>query len=120
MLPYGGATVRSVTSDYDGNSRVTLLADDNGNQTVYEYDTLDRETKMIFPDGSTRLREYNLASDVIKFTDENGSVFDSQFDPIGRKGQCDITLATGVVGTDQQTFEYDGLSRMTKCTDEIP
>jgi YD repeat-containing protein len=93
--------------------------DDWGDVTDYEYDTLDRETVMRFHDGSTRVRVYNEAGDVIQFTDENGSVMENTFDALGRKTQCDITQAAGVVGTDAQSFGYDGLSRQTQSIDTV-
>ncbi len=118
FLPFSGGTIATI-SVYDGNSRLVRLIDDNGNPTNYEYDTLDRETAMTFREGSTRTNAYNEAGDVVTYTDENGSVHDNTFDPLGRKTQCDVTKATGVIGTDQQTFQYDGLSRMTKGVDTI-
>ena len=118
MLPYGGAAVTTVTS-YDGNGRTQRITDDNQNVTSYEYDSLDRETKMTYHDGSTVSREYNAASDVTTLTDANGSEFDNSFDPLGRKTQCDVTKAAGVLGTTEQKFEYDGLSRMTFARDSV-
>jgi len=32
----------------DGNSRVRQVRDDNGKRTNYEYDSLNRQTKMIY------------------------------------------------------------------------
>ncbi len=118
LLPFGGASIVTTTF-YDANSRVKRLVDDRGDVTDYEYDTLDRETVMRFHDGSTRIRVYNEASDVIQFTDENGSVFDNTFDALRRKTACTITKAAGVVGTDEQSFEYDGLSRQTQSIDTV-
>jgi RHS repeat-associated protein len=72
-----------------------------------------------FKDHSTRVRQYNEASDVVQFTDENGSVMENTFDALGRKTQCDIAKAAGVVGTDAQSFDYDGLSRQTQAIDTV-
>ncbi len=118
FLPLGGACV-TTTTVYDGNGRVRRLIDDRGNTTQWEYDTLDRETAMRFADGETRRRTYNEAGDVIQLTDENGSVFDNTFDPLGRKVQCLVTKAAGVAGTDRQAFEYDGRSRRTRSVDAV-
>jgi YD repeat-containing protein len=109
------------TTTLDGNGRVTQLLDDNNNPTLYEYDTLDRETKMTFPDGAARQYAYNEASDVTLYTDENGSVMQNTFDCLGRRTRCAATtIASGVAGhtgdgrgTTEQNFEYDGLSRVT-------
>jgi hypothetical protein len=121
-MPCGLTLLRRVARDryvHDANSGVRRLVDDRGDVTDYEYDTLDRETVMCFHDGSTRVRVYNEASDVVRFTDENGSVFANTFDALGRKTDCTITKAAGVVGTDQQSFEYDGLTRQTQAIDTV-
>jgi hypothetical protein len=75
---------------------------------------------MTFQDETTRRYQYDAASDVTGYTDENGSAFLSFFDPVGRKIQCVIAPASGVAGsigngrgTTLQLFQYDGLSRMT-------
>ena len=71
FLPGGdGAIVTTLI--LDGNGRQTQLIDDRGDITLFEYDTLDREVKMIFHDGSTRTNVYDEAGDVITYTDENG------------------------------------------------
>lgn len=118
FLPNGGATIVTTTI-FDGNSRVTQLIDDRGGTTTYEYDTHDRQTEMIFHDGSTRTTVYDEASDVVQYTDENGSVFNNTFDAIGRRTASAITLASGVVGTTSQSWRYDGLNRMVFAEDSI-
>lgn len=104
---------------YDGNGRLTTLVDDNGGTTQYSYDTQDRQTVMTFHDGSTRTNTYDEASDVIGYVDENGSSFSNSFDPLGRKTQVAISLATGVEGTTAQSFQYDGLGRQTFARDSV-
>lgn len=54
---------------------------------------------MTFQDGSTRTSAYDLAGDVIQYTDENGSVFANTYDCLGWRTAVMITPATGVVGT---------------------
>jgi len=72
---------------------------------------------MTFHDGSNRVSSYDLASDLTIYVDENGSSFENFFDTLGRRTQCTITPATGVIGTTVQVFNYDGLSRMTLARD---
>ena len=84
---------------WDANSNTIRLVDDNGGTTAWAYDAQDRDTVMTFHDGSTRVKVYNLAGDVIGYTDENGSVFTNTFDVLGRKTAVAITRAAGVVGT---------------------
>ncbi len=118
FLAYGGASITTSTL-YDGNSRVRQLVDDHGNITLWTYDTLDRETVMAFHDGSTRTNVFNEASNVVQYTDENGSVFTNTFDAAGRKTAVAISLASGVIGTTAQSFQFDGLSRTTSARDSV-
>jgi len=114
---------------FDGNSNFIRLIDDNGGTTNWLFDTLDRNTSMIFHDGSTRTSVFDLANDVIGYTDENGSVFANTWDVLGRKIAVAIAPAAGVsgsatpsgtpAGTLAQTFEFDGLSRPTFCRDSV-
>ncbi len=118
FLAYGGASI-TTSMLYDGNSRVRQLVDDKGSITLWTYDSLNRQTVMTFHDGSTRVNDYDEASDVIEYTDENGSVFTNTFDAKGRKTAVSISLASGVVGTTSQSFQYDGLSRTTFARDTV-
>ena len=49
------------------------------------------------------------------YTDENGSIFSNMFDPLGRKTVVGISTVLG--GTTDQSFEFDGLSRITRAVD---
>ncbi len=117
LLPGGGASVVT-TLILDGNGRKTQLIDDRNDITLFAYDTMDREVTMTFHDGSTRTNVYDEADDVVTFTDENGSQFTNTFDSLGRKTAVDIAVATGpgqnvATTTQSESFQYDGLSRMT-------
>jgi RHS repeat-associated protein len=124
LLPAASACIVT-TMILDGNGRLTQLIDDRGDITLFQYDTIDRQTVMTFHDGSTRTNLYDEAGDVLTYTDENGSVFDNSFDALGRKISDSISPAvgvaghsgTGVDGTIAQAFTYDGLSRITDSTD---
>ncbi len=119
----------TVYYDWDRNSLLASVTDDNGNQTQYTYDNLDRrltETKGVCVppaladrcDPSTTITyEYDPDDNVVRFTDENGSVVNSQFDAINRRTASNVTRAPGVVGTTATSYEYDGLSRLTRATD---
>lgn len=125
----GGDGLITTTYGYDGNSLQSSLTDDNGNQTIHAYDNLNRrvsETKgnVVAPSladrndpNTTITYTYDLDHNVVQKTDENGSIIDYSFDAINRRMACDAFLGTGVIGTTRQTFEYDGLSRPTKATD---
>ena len=104
-------------TNYDVNSRVASLSDDKGNATGYAYDNQNRLVLTTFADGTTKSIEYNADSQPVKTIDNSGTIVANTFDGLGRPIRRDITLAQGFKGTTLQTFEYDGLSRLTKATD---
>ncbi len=119
----------TVKHDWDKNSLLTALIDDNGNRTIYTFDNLNRrltETKGISvepklagrddPD-TTITREYDADDNVVRITDENGSVVNCRFDALNRQVERNITRASKATGTTAESYEYDGLSRLTKATD---
>jgi RHS repeat-associated protein len=119
----------TVRYEYDRNSLLASLTDDNGNRTAYTYDNLNRrltETKgnCVPPmladrcDPPTTITyEYDADDNVVGLTDENGSITQCDFDAINRRIACQVTRAPGVVGTTANSYEYDGLSRLTRATD---
>ncbi len=66
-----------------------------------------------------RTNVYDEANDVVTYTDENGSVFSNTFDPLGRKTAVAISPASGIGGTTAQSFQFDGLSRLTLARDSV-
>lgn len=125
----GGDGLISIRYDWDKNSLQTSLTDDNGNQTQYAYDNLNRrltETKgnCVPPrlaegcDRPTTITyQYDPDDNIVRLTDENGSTTECKFDGINRRTSCTITRGPGVVGTTAASYEYDGLSRLTRATD---
>jgi RHS repeat-associated protein len=127
----------SVLKNWDGNSLLTSLTDDNSNRTDYKYDNLDRQVSTskgicdaasglgTLADGcgqpnsqpTTETLAYDPDNNVSIYQDENGSIRNCDFDAINRMISCSINRAAGVIGTTQQTFQYDGLSRLTRATD---
>ena len=131
----GGGKI-STLSDWDGNSLLTSTTDDKGNRTNWTYDNLNRKTSEtkgfcdfaaglgsaegcgeLNSDPTTEVFQYDPDHNVESFTDENGSVKDCNYDAINRLTSCSINRAAGVIGTTAQTYEYDGLSRPTRRTD---
>ncbi len=70
-----------------------------------------------YHDGSTEQFVFDLASDVVQFTDCNGSKFTNTWDPMGRKISTTIAPASGIGGTTSQHFQYDGRNRPTLSRD---
>jgi RHS repeat-associated protein len=125
----GGDGLITVRYAWDRNFLMTSLTDDNGNQTQYTYDNLNRrltETKgnCVPPKLADRCStpttiryQYDSNNNIIFLVDENGSITECQFDPINRRTTCQVTRAPGVVGSTVTSYEYDGLSRLTRATD---
>lgn len=129
-LAQGGGDGRITTRHvWDANSQRAALIDDNGNRAEYAYDNLDRlttETKGIcVPPAladrcdlpTTIAYAYDGDDNVSLLTDENGTETKCEFDAGNRRISCDIARASGVAGTTAVTYEYDGLSRLTRATD---
>ena len=104
-------------STWDGNSRLKSLADDKENLTEYNYDSLNRLTVETFADGTTKTYIYDRDDNLERHKDNIGNIQICLYDAINRRTRCDITRASGVIGTTLATYGYDGLSRMTRITD---
>ncbi|MGC9260820.1 MAG: RHS repeat-associated core domain-containing protein [Phycisphaerae bacterium] len=85
--------------------------------TVWAFDTLDRKISETYQDGSSREFVYDLANDVVTYTDENGSVSSNTWDCMGRKTNVAIAPASGIGGTTAQSFQYNGLAQTTFARD---
>ncbi len=103
--------------EYDGNSNQIAMVDDRGGVTRWAFDSHDRKTSMTYHDGSTESFTYNTASNVVQFTDCNGSKFTNTWDPRSQKTSTTIAPASGIGGTTAQSFQYNGLSQTTFARD---
>ena len=106
-----------VSYAYDLNGLLSAVTDDNGNTTQYSYDARDRQIQKLNADGTTLTQVYDRDNNLIMITDPNGSVITQTFDGLNRLVQRGINRAAGVIGTTQETHEYDGLSRITQTVD---
>ncbi len=66
---------------------------------------------------TTEILGYDRDDNISLITDENGTTIDYDFDAINRQVFSTITPATAVIGTVQESWEYDGLSRLTRAED---
>lgn len=107
----------AIIYEYDKDSRIIAITDDNGNKTRYGYDNLNRVILETFADGTTNQYEYDRDNNLVKMTDENGSEINLSYDALNRLAQKAVIRGVGVIGTTEQGFEYDGLSRLTKSFD---
>jgi RHS repeat-associated protein len=118
------------------NTSVGIVEPSNpqGNVTRFRYTDLNRFSQALFPDGSIMAHTYSISNELETIIDRNGSrihltsnnaglivsaeIIPAASDephPLG--GFKDPTVSWRVIGTRLQKFEYDGLYRLTRCTD---
>jgi RHS repeat-associated protein len=112
---YTSLSVTSPQYTYTANGQVTTVQDANGNLTTYEYDGLDRLSKIRFPNtsgggSSTTDYEqysYDANSNVTADRRRDGTTISNTYDNLNR-----ITLADAPSGTADVSYTYDLFGRM--------
>ena len=97
--------------EYDDNYRLVSFTDAGGQRTCYRYDSLDRQTAVVYPDGSEANVEYDARGNISKVVDANKNEISSRYDAADRL----IERHSRAGGTDLTTvdrFEYDGIDRL--------
>jgi len=102
---------------WTGNSLVLQSLDDKGNATSYGYDNLDRLVRTTRADGTQAQTDYDAEDAPALRTDPNGTRVSGLFDNAGRLVTRSVEAPPGLAGTTLQTFEYNGLSRITRAFD---
>ncbi len=111
----GGESVNTITvrNRYDDSDRIISRIDDNGNETAYSYDSLDRMTSVEYADGTSERKQYDAHSNPIQWLDANGTEIIAAYDRLNRIVRRDITPGAGVSrATTFEAFVYDGFSRL--------
>ncbi len=118
----GTGTVLALAStlyQWDDSSRLTSIIDPNGNPTTYAYDDLDRRVLTTYADGTGHVFVWDSHSDLVSETDPNGTVVVTNYDALGRPILRTVAAGPGVATTTTfETFEYDGLGRLVRTTDD--
>jgi YD repeat-containing protein len=99
-------------SGWDDNSRLITQTDDNTNTTTHVYDSLNRRVQTIFADGATNVSTFNAHSKVISSRDANGTVVANTYDDLDRLIARHIARGPGVLGTTNETYQYDARALM--------
>ena len=102
---------------YDANGRMRTITDDNGKATAYAYDAINRIVQELLSDGSIKTYGYDRNDNLVSLKDPNGTVQNNVYDAFNRRIRSTVLRAPGVVGSTVGTWEYDGLSRITRMTD---
>ncbi len=116
----GGVVIGSIvtTQSWDDSSRLTARTDGNGNISQHFYDALDRLVSTQHADLKTRTVSYDAADNPVSRTDANGTVVTGTYDLLNRLESCTVAPGPGVLGTLAESFEYDGLSRLVRASDD--
>ncbi len=107
----------SMMTTWDGNSLPNSRTDDAGDVTAYTYDNLDRLVRLTADDETFAQRAYDPEDNLAAATDPIGTTVTYTNDAVQRRVRAEIAAGSGS-GTTLQTFEYDGLSRLTRATDD--
>ncbi|MCP4077658.1 MAG: RHS repeat protein, partial [Gammaproteobacteria bacterium] len=94
------------------------ITDDNGSKTSYEYDNQGRTKKITYPDNTFIEYTYDGNSNIKTIKQRNGVVVTNNYDLLNRLYNRTIQHIGDPEGTTRETYEYDGLSRVTKATDD--
>lgn len=98
---YGGTGVN------DQGNNLVKLTDVRGNEYLFNYDSRNRKTAMIYPDGSHENWTYDAAGNVLTYTTRFGQVKTSTYDNRNRLTSIDWSDSTPDV-----TMTYDVLGRL--------
>ncbi len=117
-VQYSGTNELTTRTEFDHNDRVTKVWDAKNYATTYAYDRLSRCTTQTFADSGVRAFTYDVNSNVLTTTDQNGTQVFGAYDLLNRLTNRTFALATHVRGEDTaQTYAYDGLGRLTSAGD---
>ncbi|MCP4148290.1 MAG: RHS repeat protein, partial [bacterium] len=117
-ITYNGKEDKAITQYlYTANGNLERIIDNKGNATRYAYDSKDRLVRIYYPGTAGIVTyTYNKNDQVLTYTDLNGTFITNTYDAAGRLERRDINAGDGVGGTTYQAFDYDGLGRVTKAS----
>ncbi len=123
LAPSGVLAVEVSTIQVDKAGRVASVTTAGSRHLTFGYDAHGRMTTKTYPDGSSTLTSYWRDGLVRKHEHFNssGALFRgtvTNYDGDGRKTSVFVTASpTGYGGTNHQTFQWNGLDRLTRLTD---
>jgi RHS repeat-associated protein len=116
----GGTVIGGITNrqTWDDSSRLISQTDGNGNTTQYVYDSLDRLIRTQYTDVTGSTNSYDVHNNRIQTADANGTVVFTTYDPLNRVTANAVFPAPGVLGTTNESYSYDGLSRLVRAAND--
>lgn len=115
--------------EWDRNSRLASAFDGEGHRTRWQYDALDRPALRTDADNAVFRWTYDRDGNVVRWTDENGTVVINDFDVLNRLVHRQAAPADGwgaggvpvpgqIVGARVEQYRWDGLSRVVLGEDD--
>ncbi|NDK09138.1 hypothetical protein EOM39_07935, partial [Candidatus Gracilibacteria bacterium] len=108
---------KSISYEYNDNSKLTKVIDANNNTTTYDYDDLGNLTKITYPDQNHMTYEYDKLGNLTKKVDPNGTIVTNTYDSQNRLTHRAIQTGTDVLGVTSENYTYDALGRLLTATD---
>lgn len=108
----GGGTYAETVSEYDEEGNLIGVADANSNVTEFQYDSLNRLKKTIYPDSSYEEHSYDDEHNMTSHRNRAGETVSMEYDANDRligKG-CPSCAAE---------FQYDGEGNLTEVEDAV-
>jgi RHS repeat-associated protein len=106
----------TIDYSYDKSSRPVSYRDANGNATTYGYDALGRLRQTTYADGTAELLTLDPVGNVTQVRDANGTIVTRTIDLAGKMTGRSAQPGPNVAASAPETYEYDGLGRMTRIT----
>jgi YD repeat-containing protein len=104
--------------EYDDDGRTLTRAikrnpgDTTYQETEYVYDERSRLITMRRPDGDIFTHRYDVNGNRIGWTDPLGTTVTDTYDARNLVSYRNIVRGSGIVGTDYESYEFDGLGRL--------
>ena len=112
VLTKDGETVHTIVYQYDALNRLTKVLQNGASAATYTYDSNGNRVKLTYGNGVTTTYAYNKANWVTSITGKKGSTTVTRYDYTyyASGNQRSVTDKDGVV----TSYTYDGLGRLTQ------
>lgn len=114
---YSGAESMITNYTYDDRGNLLSIIDPMNHTMSYQYDSMNRNTKTIYPDTKEIVLTYDKNSNLLTRTDPNGTVVTNTYDALNHLTNRSISRGSGVGGVTSEIYAYDALGRLTSAGD---
>lgn len=111
--------IETITSySYDERWNLTKVTDPESNETIYEYDKLNRNIKTIYSDSKELSYTYDKNSNLLTQTDPNWTQTTNTYNNLGQLKLRNINTWTWVIWITNEWYSYDELWRLVSWYDD--